>query len=459
MCPWITRDILAVLKSKDSYYNRWKRNKTNEYYRKQFKYYRNKSVAMIRKSKKLYYAKMVTQNKGDTKQLWKIVKNVIGIDRQNKVTPKDISQRVANNFNEYFINVGSGLTRKFPLQLSTTPAPRTVNNNFCFHNISIEDMRASVSKMAVNKASGLDGIQMRVIKENIDIIGPYLCHLFNHSLENSCYPDILKVAKVVPIYKDGDPNEPGSYRPISVLSALNTLFEKLIAQQVKKFLKENNIIAPQQHGFVENRSTSTAVLTLSQALNSAMHQNNIAVVVFLDIKKAFDTVYHPILLQKLESYGFTECTLKFFHSYLSSRKQRVLINGFLSDVKEITCGVPQGSVIGPILFSLYINDLPKALSSSQIIMYADDAALVVSGTCLQEIQTRITSELKNLSSWFFENRLTLNADKTKYVIFHSRYKTTHNYFTLTLGSSLIQQVSHFKYLGVILAVIYTGKNK
>lgn len=450
VCPWMTQEILGILKRKDSYYNKWKKNRSNKYYHDQFKYYRNKSVAMLRKSKKEYLTRLITRNKGDTRQQWNIVKDATGLNQERRVTPSSISPQVANEFNNFFINVGLNLAKKFPLLTPTGSVRMAVGCTFQFHVITIDEIKSVVSKMSVNKAAGHDSIQTRVLKENINTLCPHLCHLFNHSLENSCYPDILKIAKVVPIYKSGDQNTPCSYRPISVLSVINTLFEKLVAQQLKEFITENNIIVPQQHGFVSNKSTSTAVLSLSQHIYSAMHQDEIAVVLFLDIKKAFDTVCHTILLRKLEGYGFTNNVLKFFSSYLSFRKQYVVINDFISEVKYISCGVPQGSVLGPLLFSLYINDLPQALHFSETLMYADDTALTFTGKSLITLQNRIMVELSALSSWFSGNRLTLNVAKTKYVIFHSRQKTLdYSLISLSLDATLIEQVFSFKYLGVL----------
>lgn len=187
-----------------------------------------------------------------------------------------------------------------------------------------------------------------------------------------------------------------------MLSVINTIFEKLISIQLKKYLQENHVICPQQHGFVPNRTTSSAVVTLAQVINSALHKNQLAIGVFLDIKKAFDSVNHSILINKLEKYGIIGNSLKFFASYLSSRKQKVVIDNHHSSYSDLTCGVPQGSVLGPILFSLYVNDLPLAIQNSTILMYADDTAIIFCGDSLSEMQDTILAVMHSIYYSFFE---------------------------------------------------------
>lgn len=297
--------------------------------------------------------------------------------------------------------------------LSSKPAPaflRKVDNDFHLEEITHDELKSTINKMPLKKAAGHDGIPTRVLKDNIEILCSPICHVFNLAFATSSYPDILKIAKVVPVFKSGDSNQPENYRPMSVLSVINTVFEKLISKRVKRFINENNVICPQQHGFVPSRSTSTAVLTLSQLINSALHKNEVVIGILLDIKKAFDTVSHSILLQKLESYVITNNTLKFFSSYLSSRKQKVVMGD--STYSTVTSG---GIRARPSI--ILINDLPPALHSSNALMYADDTALLFTGDTLSALQINVMAELGRIFSWFVENKLTLNSNKTKYVVF------------------------------------------
>lgn len=367
------------------------------------------------------------------------------------IQPEKPSTQVANDFNYYFANIEMNLANQFLSSKPTLVLPRIVENDFHLEEITHNEVISTINKMSLNKAAGHDGIPTRVLKDNIDILCTPICHVFNLAFASSSYPDILKRAKVVPVYKSGYSNQPENYRPISVLSVINTVFEKLISNRLKRFLNENNVICPQQHGFVPSRSTSTAVLTLTQLINSVLHQNKLIIEIFLDIKKAFDTVSHSILLQKLESYGVTNNSLEFFSSYLSSRKQMVVMSDYYSTYSTVTSGVPQGSVLGPILFSLYNDDLPNSLQNSNVLLYADDTALLFTGDTLPALQTHVMAELPRISSWFLENKLTLNSNKTKYVVFRSRRNNVDtSQINIRLNNSPIQEVDSFKYLGLII---------
>lgn len=227
------------------------------------------------------------------------------------------------------------------------PAPISLINSFILSEIELHDIVSTVLSTPNNKATGLDGITVRLLKDNIDILGPVLCRLFNHSITHAQYPAPLKIAKVIPIHKDGDPADPANYRPISVLSICNNIFEKIISNQMKTFLVKYNVLCHQQHGFRSRFSTATAVITLSQKINMALHLNKLVGVVFLDLKKAFDTVDHCILLDKLKHCGFRG---NFLSSYMEDRFQVVTINNITSSRQNIVTGVPQGSVLGTLFF-------------------------------------------------------------------------------------------------------------
>lgn len=405
---------------------------------------------MMRKRKREYYSSLIEQADGDRRKIWDIVNDAVGLKSKPQIQPDLVDQNTVNSFNDYFTNVGPELAKQIHPINNSKPPLQPISNSYVINDIELHEIIAVVKMLHARKAPGIDRFSVKLFKDNIHILAPHLRHIFNHSLETGIYPHQLKTAKLVPIFKEGDKLKPSSYRPISVLSIINTIFEKILSSHIRKYISKYNIIGPSQHGFTPKRSTSTAVLVLSQILNTALHNNNIAVVVYLDIKKAFDAVNHAKLLSKLYNYGFRGRIHDLLTSYLSDRRQCVTIRNFISDPQTVLTGVPQGSVLGPILFSLYINDFPSILEHSQALMYADDTALIFTGATIEEIQPKINHDLRSVLAWFNNNYLSLNLDKTKYTIFHSRRKQLDsNLLSISLNNKQLQHVSSYKYLGII----------
>lgn len=451
ICPWMTEEILNILRKKDYWYHKWLHHKGNEYYLYQFKCARNKSVSLMRARKKEYFTRRIQGAAGNSKKMWEVVNEITRNSRKCSTLPSKLTKNTVDEFNTFFTSVGPDLAAKLPDASKQSDPPSPVVNSFALHEVELNEVLSVVTALATNKASGLDGIPAKLIKENIDILGPILCRLFNHSLHKCTYPSSLKIARVTPVFKDGDSSDPSSYRPISVLSVINNIFEKILCKRVHHFLEKYNIICPQQHGFRPKHSTSSAVITLTQAINSALHNNRLAVVIFLDIKKAFDTVNHEIMLNKLRTYGFRERVLDFFSSYFTNRQQVVSMNNLTSSVQYLHTGVPQGSTLGPLLFSLYVNDLPQILTSANAVMYADDTAIIVTANHAAELESIANIELEKISNWYLTNKLTVNTKKTKYVLFQSRNKSLDTIdIKLTISQTQLEPTDHFTYLGVTL---------
>ena len=232
----------------------------------------------------------------------------------------------------------------------------------------------------------------------------------------------MKLAKVFPLHKGSAKTNPSNYRPISVIPVIAKVFERIVYDQLYCYLITNNLINKYQSGFRSLHSTVTALLDATNEWYINIDSDLITAVIFLDLAKAFDTVDHNILLQKFDFYGLDQDTLSWFYSYLSDRKQRCFVNGVLSDSANITCGVPQGSVLGPLLFLLYINDLPYCLKQSTTRMFADDTNISVTGTCFKDVQAPVNSNLEIVKEWLTANKLSINVTKAEYMLLASKHE-------------------------------------
>ena len=308
-----------------------------------------------------------------------------------------------------------------------------------------------IKNLSTSKSPGHDEITAKFLKISAKKVAPAVSDIINLSIKSGEYPEALKIAKVLPIFKKGDPSLASNYRPISVLSCINKIFEKIISKRIYNFLEKYNILYEFQYGFRQGHSTSHALVEIVDKIKFAMDNNEMTCGIFLDLSKAFDTVNHEILLNKLDHYGIRGPTLKLLKSYLSNRKQFVKIGKFKSELRQISCGVPQGSVLGPLLFILYINDLHKACSLGNTRIFADDTNIFFKCKNTDEITSKGNEIMLHLNKWFIANKLTLNSEKSNFVIFRSNRKGITNLpEEIKFENSTIKRAKSVKYLGVIL---------
>ena len=275
-----------------------------------------------------------------------------------------------------------------------------------------------------------------------------LKHIFNNSLQKGVFPDSMKIARVIPILKTGDAQEFSNYRPVSILPQFSKILEKIFHNRLMSFLNDKQILYNGQFGFRKNHSTSMAILELVEEMTTAMDNSQSSVAVFIDLKKAFDTVDHNILLKKLEKYGIRGLAYSWIHSYQTNRRQYVSINGTNSTCLNIACGVPQGSILGPILFILYINDMCKVSPLLKCIIFADGTNFLYTGDDIAEICKTVSTELAKLSTWFNANKLSLNVSNTNFMVL-SR-KKINNTLTVSINGTNIERVYITRFLGVLI---------
>ena len=303
-----------------------------------------------------------------------------------------------------------------------------------------------------NKAPGLDEFSPRIIKTVIDSICKPLCHIFNLSLSTGNFPDNMKVARVTPIFKSGDKEQVSNYRPISVLSTFSKILERIIYKRTYNFLEEHNCLFANQFGFRRDHSTQLSLLELTNKVIDAFEDSSFAIGVFIDLSKAFDTVNHDILLSKLKYYGIRGIAHDLFSSYLKNRRQCTVFNSKMSDFKNITCGVPQGSLLGPLLFILFVNDIYRSSSILSFVLYADDTNILYSHKNMETLSRTVNTELSKVCTWFAANKLTINQNKCNYMIFYNSPRPPEHYnsVVIRLNNHTLPRVESAKFLGTIL---------
>ena len=271
--------------------------------------------------------------------------------------------------------------------------------------------------------------------------------IINQAFYNGVFPKELKMAKVIPVYKSGSTMELNNYRPISVLNTFSKVFERLMYDRLTKLLDKYNVVYQNQFGFRHGHSTHHALITLVDKITKSLDNGDIVIGVFLDLKKAFDTVNHKILLKKLYHYGIRGNLNKWFESYLADRSQYVLF-GKTSDTRNVNCGVPQGSILGPLLFILYINDFSNVSDILLYVLFADDTNVFLNGKDIKIILNTMQLELTKLYNWLLANKLTLNISKTHFMVFH-RAKHKNDKINIETNKVVIEQVKHTQFLGII----------
>jgi len=356
---------------------------------------------------------------------------------------------IANGFNNFFVSVGPQLAKKITCTVNPMSYINCIEKSIVVFNISCAEVKRIISSLK-NSSAGWDGIPTFAAKKCVESFIEPLTYLINSSFTEGIFPSELKLARVVPIFKAGDPTQVNNYRPISVLSFFSKIFEKIMYNHVLQYMTKNDAFYDRQFGFRQKHSTQLAIITLVDKITKSLDSGDIVISVFLDLKKAFDTVDHCILLNKLSAYGIRGNTLKWFKSYLTERSQYVIFDGAKSETHTVKCGVPQGSILGPLLFIIYMNDICNVSKLLFTIMYADDTSVLLSGKDLHDLTQLLNKELDLLSTWLKANKLSLNVEKTFYVVFHRAKLKAGSNITLSMNDTILNKTSSIKYLGIII---------
>jgi len=455
---WITSALRVSIRYKTKLYKKYV-SRPNLENKAAYTRYKNKLVALIREARRAYYVRLLTTDKSQVQQIWRVYSELLGRNTKSKTDTisklvfdgKSITgdHSISNAFNDYFVKVAKDLQDSFPDNDNYKAYLNDQYNESMFLTpITEDELRKVIERLPPNKAAGLDGINSNMIKQTASMIVSPLTHIFNLSFSQAIVPTQLKISKVIPVFKKKDRASPGNYRPISLLSIFNKLLEKLMYQRLYSFLTQKHILYDYQFGFRNKHSTILALTEIVDNIREELDKGNSVLGIYLDLSKAFDTVNHDILLYKLSYYGIRGHAYQWLKDYLTERTQYIYVNRTVSDARQVSVGVPQGSVLGPLLFLIYINDLSCSMNNAKTRLFADDTNLFFSDKCISKLQDEANIALIRLHEWFVANKLTLNIDKTCYSIFTNK-KSISNVKVL-LNNNEIARVVVTKYLGMYL---------
>ena len=464
--PWMTKGLIASSIECNKLYIKSLGKTANAKEVIDYKSYRNRYNYIKRNAKKSYYTEKVYKYKDNSKKLWQMLNTMIGKsnDKANITDtfiingqPCSHPEVIAESFCDFFTSVGKKFAAKIPKanKKFTDSLRGTFNNSIFFTPTDQSEILKLINGLKSKTSSGHDDINSIVLKSISTSICIPLAKLINKSLSSGIVPDIWKIAKIVPIYKAKEKTDLTNYRPISLLPVLSKILEKIVHKRVYSFLVKYDILYQSQYGFRDKRSTTDAVTEFCSDTLLDFDKRNYTLSVFLDLSKAFDTVDHGIMLRKLEHYGIRGCALDWFRSYLTDRKQYVHYKNCNSVMQNIECGVPQGSVLGPLLFIIYTNDLPNCLGKTKSILFADDTTVYIAGNRKNNLFSIMKHELIDLIDWFRCNKLSLNISKTNFILFEPQRLTLNDHCTyidcqLKFGPENINEVNCTKFLGIEL---------
>ena len=456
--PWMTK---GIRKSRTHRNNLYKKALAGKIDFNTHKAYRNQLRKHMRRAESNYHLNIFNNRQNSIKDMWKHMGKILNPSKiKTKTLIKKLilnnrnienDQTIANTMNEYFVTVGENLASKLPSPQKSFDLflKGDFPHSLFFEPIVTEEVSKEIQLLKVNKTPGPDEITNSILIGTEAYIVKPLTYVFNLSIQKGIFPNKLKVAKVSPKFKTDDRTQQSNYRPISLLSVFHKLLEKLISRRLNKYLEKYNILNENQFGFRKNHSTNLAILDITEQIYSNIEAGHKGLGIFLDLKKAFDTVNHHILLRKLQHYGIRGIPLDWFRSYLANRKQYTIVNDKQSTTLPITCGVPQGSILGPILFLIYINDISSALPNSTAKIFADDSCILIFHKNIKNLYALANKDLENLSQWLIANKLSLSVGvnkETKYLIFSSipiKEPLPH----LNIQNEILPRATEIKHLG------------
>ena len=465
---WFDKELRNLLHKKDRLY-KVLLQKNSPQAKQKYLTVRNKYFHLINKKKQDYYQNRFTKYRSNLKKTWQTINGILGRSKHKNIKTHCIINNgkvihepyeIANSFNEHFVNISSTLTSQLPAATTSFQdyLSSPISSTMFFFPTSPNEIKFTISNFASKQSAGWDEIPSIILKCLPDNVIFILCYIFNQSLSQGKFISGFKHSKVIPLLKKGDPKNLTNYRPISLLSCISKILEKLVHKRLYSYLTKFNIINNCQFGFRKGHSTNHLISLFTDHVASALDSKMPCLGVFLDLSKAFDTINHEILLKKLFNYGIRGTVYYWFKSYLSGRSQQVEFNGITSSIKSISSSVPQGSILAPLLFIIYVNDLPNCLAYSKSLSFADDTTIILKDKNIDNLYKNANKELKNIDNWLIANKLFLNISKTKHILFSHKHSNKTLNKTLSIRNKQIDRVTSIKLLGLIFNENLTWKD-
>ena len=416
--PWMTEELASEIQIKNELLNDFFITR-DDTLKDQLKDLKNKITSLKRKLKQEWITEELAKAGNDPFKLWQLYNYLTNRQKtDNCIEPDNIDQDKANKFNNYFCNIGKSKDKTLNKNVTLEPPPNTLPEKLIFQPEKIETIEKLIDKLKVKTATGYDYIDARLVKDLKKTLSPILTKIINLGYKTQKFPNCLKRAIIKPIFKADDYNNISNYRPIAILPIISKIFERAATDQLMNFLVENNLITKTQHAYLKNHSTVTCLAELINHIYKMLDNRLHTAIVKIDLSKAFDTINHQKLIQKLNNLGLHENSLAWIASYLNNRTQKTKFKQFTSSEEPITTGVPQGSILGPLLFICYTNDFSSHFDEiCKLLSYADDTTFVVSDTSPINLKNKIKKTIQTAQTWFTNNEMRINTDKTEILVF------------------------------------------
>lgn len=452
---WFSNELHSLKQNKVAQY-KIATYTNNEIEWNKYKSIRNEYKNNLHYAKKNHISNKI-QNCRDQKHMWKNIKKLVLNETRGKIKNVNFANRmytndliIANKFNRYFINSVQEINNSIPLRQYKNHI-NNITTTFKFKLITLNELKTIIDE--IKNKSDMNFINTEVIKDSFELIGENLLSILNCSLSEGTFPDVWKETLVIPIPKIKNTCESTEFRPINIIPTEAKILERIVYNQLEFYFENNQLISNYQSGFRKGHSCESLLNLVITNWKMAVNGKKCIIAVFIDLKRAFETINRDILTLKLKKYGIKNTELEWFRSYLNNRKQRTRVNNTVSDVLNVEIGVPQGSILGVLLFLIYINDMEKCVDLARLVLFADDALLYIIDENIEQAVIKMNAELQKVYEWLEMNKLKLNISKTNCMIING--STTSN---VTFNNTIIIPVTEIKYLGVIIDKSLKFKN-